>query len=163
MNASAVDSATRGLVGESAFAVLPDITPRTTTILTLLFQVVRFNYLLTTEISANHYYTIASSNRPLPSSDTFNLPPRPAFNSSQLLPFDLPCSRKSNRYSFANCFSSFNSIANLPPCLPSPRTRCARFSLPAPLQYAGASYQTGLYNLLDRRYFCRVRSTSTKN
>jgi len=38
IDASAVNSATRGLVGDTAFAVLPEITPRTTFLLTLLFQ-----------------------------------------------------------------------------------------------------------------------------
>lgn len=35
---SAVNSVTRGLVGDTAFAVLPDISPRTTFLLTLFFQ-----------------------------------------------------------------------------------------------------------------------------
>jgi alpha-1,3-glucosyltransferase len=36
----AVHSATRGLIGDTAFAVLPDITPRVCFVLTLLFQVI---------------------------------------------------------------------------------------------------------------------------
>lgn len=36
---SAVNSVTRGLIGDTAFAVLPDISPRTTFILTLSFQI----------------------------------------------------------------------------------------------------------------------------
>ena len=38
---SAVNSVTRGLVGDTNFAVLPDIPPRVTFVLTLLFQIVR--------------------------------------------------------------------------------------------------------------------------
>ena len=38
IDVSAVNSATRGLVGDTAFAVLPEVTPRTTFLLTLLFQ-----------------------------------------------------------------------------------------------------------------------------
>lgn len=37
----AVNSVTRGLVGDTAFAVLPDITPRMTFVLTLMAQIVR--------------------------------------------------------------------------------------------------------------------------
>lgn len=37
---SAVQSVTRGLVGDTAFAVLPNITPRMTFILTLAAQIV---------------------------------------------------------------------------------------------------------------------------
>ncbi|KAI9826308.1 MAG: glycosyl transferase [Thelocarpon impressellum] len=37
---AAVNSVTRGLVGDTAFAVLPEVTPRTTFILTLFFQIV---------------------------------------------------------------------------------------------------------------------------
>ncbi|KAH8595041.1 glycosyltransferase family 57 protein [Bisporella sp. PMI_857] len=40
VNHDAVNSVTRGLVGDTAFAVLPEITPRTTFVLTLLFQVI---------------------------------------------------------------------------------------------------------------------------
>ena len=40
INADALNSVTRGLVGDTAFAVLPEITPRMTFILTLLFQLV---------------------------------------------------------------------------------------------------------------------------
>ena len=35
---TAINSVTRGLVGDTAFAVLPEITPRTTFVLTLIFQ-----------------------------------------------------------------------------------------------------------------------------
>jgi alpha-1,3-glucosyltransferase len=38
---SAVKSVTRGLVGDTSFAVLPEITARTTFLLTLVFQIVR--------------------------------------------------------------------------------------------------------------------------
>ncbi|RPA87864.1 ALG6, ALG8 glycosyltransferase [Ascobolus immersus RN42] len=38
VDASAVNSVTRGLVGDSAFAVLPNVTPRVTFVLTLAFQ-----------------------------------------------------------------------------------------------------------------------------
>jgi len=41
VNAEAVNSVTRGLVGNSSFAVLPNITPRMTFILTLAAQIVR--------------------------------------------------------------------------------------------------------------------------
>lgn len=41
INRSALNSVTRGLVGDTSFAVLPDIPPRTTFILTLTFQIVR--------------------------------------------------------------------------------------------------------------------------
>ena len=37
---SALNSVTRGLVGDSSFAVLPDISPETTFVLTLFFQIV---------------------------------------------------------------------------------------------------------------------------
>ncbi len=37
---AAINSVTRGLVGDSSFAVLPNVTPRTTFTLTILFQVV---------------------------------------------------------------------------------------------------------------------------
>lgn len=37
---TAVNSVTRGLVGDTSFAVLPEITPETTFALTLLFQIV---------------------------------------------------------------------------------------------------------------------------
>jgi alpha-1,3-glucosyltransferase len=40
VNKDAVKSVTRGLVGDTNFAVLPDIPPRVTFILTLLFQIV---------------------------------------------------------------------------------------------------------------------------
>lgn len=40
VNYDAVNSVTRGLVGDTAFAVLPEITPRTTFILTLMAQAV---------------------------------------------------------------------------------------------------------------------------
>lgn len=40
VNEAAKGSVTRGLVGDTAFAVLPDITPRATFLLTLLFQIV---------------------------------------------------------------------------------------------------------------------------
>ena len=40
VNQDAVNSVTRGLVGDSSFAVLPDIPPRTTFILTLVFQLI---------------------------------------------------------------------------------------------------------------------------
>lgn len=39
VDASALNSVTRGLVGDTAFAVLPEITPRMTFALTLLFQI----------------------------------------------------------------------------------------------------------------------------
>jgi alpha-1,3-glucosyltransferase len=42
VNAAALQSVTRGLVGDTAFAVLPDIPPRTTFVLTLFFQAVCF-------------------------------------------------------------------------------------------------------------------------
>ena len=38
---NAVNSGTRGLVGDTAFAVLPNISPATTFTLTLCFQLVR--------------------------------------------------------------------------------------------------------------------------
>ncbi|KAI9675342.1 MAG: glycosyl transferase [Caeruleum heppii] len=38
LDSTAINSVTRGLVGDTAFAVLPGITPRTTFLLTLLFQ-----------------------------------------------------------------------------------------------------------------------------
>lgn len=37
---AAINSVTRGLVGDSSFAVLPNVTPRTTFTLTILFQLV---------------------------------------------------------------------------------------------------------------------------
>lgn len=40
VNQSALNSVTRGLVGDTSFAVLPEITPRTTFILTLTFQII---------------------------------------------------------------------------------------------------------------------------
>ena len=40
MNLDAINSVTRGLVGDSSFAVLPEILPRTTFVLTLFFQIV---------------------------------------------------------------------------------------------------------------------------
>lgn len=40
INQDAVNSVTRGLVGDTSFAVLPEITPRMTFILTLLFQAI---------------------------------------------------------------------------------------------------------------------------
>ena len=40
VDSSAVQSVTRGLVGDTAFAVLPNITPRMTFILTLAAQIV---------------------------------------------------------------------------------------------------------------------------
>lgn len=40
LNHEAVNSVTRGLVGDTAFAVLPDITPRMTFVLTLAAQIV---------------------------------------------------------------------------------------------------------------------------
>lgn len=40
VNLDALNSVTRGLVGDTAFAVLPEITPRITFILTLLFQAI---------------------------------------------------------------------------------------------------------------------------
>jgi len=40
LKTEALSSATRGLVGDTAFAVLPEITPRTCFILTLFFQVI---------------------------------------------------------------------------------------------------------------------------
>jgi alpha-1,3-glucosyltransferase len=39
LNEDALSSVTRGLVGDTAFAVLPEITPRTCFILTLVFQI----------------------------------------------------------------------------------------------------------------------------
>lgn len=39
LNSDALNSVTRGLVGDTAFAVLPEVTPRVCFILTLLFQV----------------------------------------------------------------------------------------------------------------------------
>ena len=41
LRSQAVNSVTRGLVGDTAFAVLPDITPRVTFLLTLAAQIVR--------------------------------------------------------------------------------------------------------------------------
>ena len=43
VNKDAVQSLTRGLVGDTQFAVLPDVAPRTTFVLTLLFQIVGFS------------------------------------------------------------------------------------------------------------------------
>lgn len=40
VDSSAVQSVTRGLVGDTAFAVLPNITPRITFVLTLAAQIV---------------------------------------------------------------------------------------------------------------------------
>jgi len=40
VDSSAVNSVTRGLVGDTAFAVLPDVPPRATFLLTLFFQVI---------------------------------------------------------------------------------------------------------------------------
>ena len=40
INAAALNSVTRGLVGDTSFAILPEISPRTTFILTVLFQTV---------------------------------------------------------------------------------------------------------------------------
>lgn len=40
INEAAVNSVTRGLVGDTSFAVLPDITPRMTFLLTIFFQMV---------------------------------------------------------------------------------------------------------------------------
>ena len=40
INEEAVNSVTRGLVGDTSFAVLPEIPPRTTFILTLVFQII---------------------------------------------------------------------------------------------------------------------------
>jgi len=40
VNQDAINSVTRGLVGDTSFAILPEITPRTTFILTLLFQII---------------------------------------------------------------------------------------------------------------------------
>ena len=41
VNQDAVNSVTRGLVGDTSFAVLPGVSPRTTFVLTLSFQIVR--------------------------------------------------------------------------------------------------------------------------
>ena len=41
VDASAVQSVTRGLVGDTTFAVLPNITPRMSFVLTLAAQIVR--------------------------------------------------------------------------------------------------------------------------
>jgi hypothetical protein len=46
VDSSAVQSVTRGLVGDTAFAVLPNITPRMTFVLTLAAQIVGFSLLL---------------------------------------------------------------------------------------------------------------------
>ena len=43
VDASALNSVTRGLVGDTAFAVLPEVTPRMTFLLTILFQLVGFS------------------------------------------------------------------------------------------------------------------------
>jgi alpha-1,3-glucosyltransferase len=40
INQDAINSVTRGLVGDTSFAVLPEITPRTTFMLTLVFQAI---------------------------------------------------------------------------------------------------------------------------
>lgn len=40
VNTEAVNSVTRGLVGDTSFAVLPDISPRMTFVLTLAAQIV---------------------------------------------------------------------------------------------------------------------------
>ncbi|KAH8803121.1 glycosyl transferase [Xylogone sp. PMI_703] len=40
VNKDAINSVTRGLVGDTSFAVLPEVTPRTTFVLTLLFQII---------------------------------------------------------------------------------------------------------------------------
>jgi alpha-1,3-glucosyltransferase len=40
VDSSAVQSVTRGLVGDTAFAVLPNVTPRMTFVLTLAAQIV---------------------------------------------------------------------------------------------------------------------------
>jgi hypothetical protein len=43
-NESAVSSLTRGLVGDTSFAVLPEITSRMTFIITLIAQLVNYPY-----------------------------------------------------------------------------------------------------------------------
>jgi alpha-1,3-glucosyltransferase len=40
VNREAINSVTRGLVGDTSFAVLPDISPRVTFVLTLAAQIV---------------------------------------------------------------------------------------------------------------------------
>jgi alpha-1,3-glucosyltransferase len=52
-NERAVSSLTRGLVGDSSFAILPEITSRTTFIVTLIAQLVSFTFVcpLLTEAS----------------------------------------------------------------------------------------------------------------
>lgn len=40
VNQEAMNSVTRGLVGDTSFAVLPDVSPRTTFVLTLASQIV---------------------------------------------------------------------------------------------------------------------------
>ena len=156
VNDSAVNSATRGLVGESAFAVLPDITPRTTTFITLLFQLVSQHYLLNSHIPAKPYCISASSHCSLPLSLPLNLSPGPTPNSLDFFPSHLPRPRKSHRYAPIDCFSTFNTIANLPPRLSSPSPRRPRIPLPAPLPRAGAPHQNCLHDILDHRYLCRV-------
>jgi hypothetical protein len=49
VRAEALQSVTRGLVGDTAFAVLPDISPKMTFVLTLLFQLVSANPSLQTD------------------------------------------------------------------------------------------------------------------
>jgi len=43
VDAAAVNSLTRGLVGDTSFAVLPNVSPRVTFILTLTFQIVGYS------------------------------------------------------------------------------------------------------------------------
>lgn len=48
MNQEAVNSVTRGLIGDTAFAVLPEITARTTLLLTVTFQMIPLTKLFST-------------------------------------------------------------------------------------------------------------------
>lgn len=58
MNLEAAESVTRGLVGDTAFAVLPDITPRMTFVLTLAAQMVR------THLRYGQTFHMANSKQP---------------------------------------------------------------------------------------------------
>nr|POF06000.1 dolichyl pyrophosphate glc1man9glcnac2 alpha-1,3-glucosyltransferase [Quercus suber] len=144
----AIDSVTRGLVGDTAFAVLPAVLPRTTFILTLAVQTVSFRK-FTVEYSA--------TNEPLMLAGTAQTIPRAYMDQLRidcyivwlcLFSVRMACPRKGNPAGYHSLHASRSQGPPLSGRLPTTRCRWSCQPVSVTVYLYGVSDQNIIYHLL---------------
>lgn len=152
-----MQSVTRGLVGDSSFAVLPNISPRMTFILTLAAQIVTPALSQPLRPSKNYPSHTARSHQTLPAPNLAQLRRHHDPLRLRLLPLRLARTRKSHPARSHPLQPYRAARPSTPRSLPTPRRRRPRQPVPLALHRARIPRQSRLHALLAGRVPVGVR------